>query len=122
MTARLFARLVAVLAFVFTMSVAPAAHASPLTVSASCVVTGPYAPDPANYATFSCTANPSGGTGSYSYYWTVFTWCCGDQYWASTQTITGNCKWNTVRIFNVYVTDSSGAATSASATANCRKP
>ena len=121
MAARLF-RLLAVLLFAVATSLAGPAHASTLTVTASCVVTGPYAPDPAHYATFSCTANPSGGTGSYGYYWTVFTWCCGDQYWASTQTITGNCKWDSARIFHVSVTDSSGAMTGTGATANCRRP
>ncbi len=123
MAARLFVRIFAVLAFAFTMSVAQPAQASTLTVnSAPCVITGYYAPDPANYGTFSCTANASGGTGSYSYYWTVFTWCCGDQYWASTQTITGNCKWGTVRIFNVTVTDSSGATASKGTSINCTRP
>jgi hypothetical protein len=123
MAARLFVRLLAVLAFAFTMSVAQPAEATTLTVnSASCVVTGAYAPDPTHYGTFSCTAAASGGTGSYSWRWTVFTWCCGDQYWASTQTITGNCAWGTVRIFTVYVTDSSGATASKGAAANCTHP
>lgn len=123
MVTRLSGRLLAVLLFMFTMSVAPPAQATTLTVtSATCGITGAYAPDPANYGTFSCTATASGGTGSYSYRWTVVTWCCGDQYWASTQTITGNCVWGTVRIFTVYVTDSAGATASGGTSINCTRP
>lgn len=123
MASRLFVRLFAALLFLFTMSVAQPASAATLTVSsASCSVTGYYAPDPANYGTFSCTATASGGTGSYSYRWTVFTWCCGDQYWANTQTMTGNCKWGTVRTFTVTVTDSSGATASKGASVGCTRP
>lgn len=123
MAARLFVRLFAVLAFVVTMAVAQPAHATTLTVnSAPCVITGYYAPDPANYGTFSCTANASGGTGGYSYSWTVFAWCCGDSYYGSGQTITGNCKWGTVRVFTVYVTDSSGATASKGTSINCTRP
>ncbi|HEY0167379.1 MAG TPA: hypothetical protein VGB75_10090 [Jatrophihabitans sp.] len=123
MVARLSVRLLAVLLFAAAMSVAQPAHASTLTVnSATCAVTGYYAPDPANYGTFSCTATASGGTGSYSYSWTVFSWCCGDSYYGSGPTITGNCKWGTARIFTVYVTDSSGAMASKGATVNCTRP
>ena len=123
MAARLLVRLLAVLVFAFTMSVAQPAHAAALTVSsATCAVTGYYAPDPANYGTFSCTATASGGTGGYSYTWTVFTWCCGDPYYGSGPTITGNCKWGTVRSFTVYVTDSSGATASKGTGVGCTKP
>jgi hypothetical protein len=118
----MIARLLAVIAFVITMTVAQPAHATALTVSATCAMTGVYAPDPANYGTFSCTATATGGSGGYSYRWTVFTWCCGDQYWASTRTITGNCKWNTVRSFTVYVTDSAGATASTGAGIYCARP
>jgi hypothetical protein len=119
----MIARLLAVVAFAVTMTFAPPAHATALTVnSAPCVITGYYAPDPTHYGTFSCTANVSGGTGSYSYRWTVFTWCCGDQYWASTQTITGNCAWGSIRIFDVYVTDSAGAMASKGTSINCTHP
>src|SRR3954468_7290438 len=118
MATRLLVRLLAVLAFAFTMSVATPAHATALTVnSASCAVTGYYAPDPTHYGTFSCTATASGGTGSYvNYRWTVWSWLGGDAYYGSGQTITGNCAWNTYRLFNVTVTDSSGATASGGAT------
>ncbi len=123
MAARLFSRLFAVLVFAVAMSVAQPASATALTVSsATCAVTGYYAPDPANYGTFSCTATASGGTGSYSYSWTVFSFCCGDSYYGSGPTITGNCKWGTVRIFTVYVTDSGGATASKGTSVNCTRP
>jgi len=119
----MIARLLAVVAFALTMTLAPPAHATALTVnSAPCAVTGYYAPDPANYGTFSCTANVSGGTGSYSYTWTVFSFCCGDAYYGSGQTITGNCRWGTVRIFTVYVTDSSNATASKGTSISCTHP
>jgi hypothetical protein len=120
MATRLFGRLFAVLVFAFAMSVAQPAHATALTVSsATCTVTGYYAPDPANYGTFSCTATASGGAGAYSYRWTVWSWLGGDANYGSGQTITGNCKWGTIRSFTVYVTDSSGATASSGAAANC---
>ncbi|HEV2886941.1 MAG TPA: hypothetical protein VGX49_08540 [Jatrophihabitans sp.] len=119
----MIARLLAVVAFAITMAVAQPAHATALTVnSAPCTITGYYAPDPANYGTFSCTAYASGGTGGYTYRWTVFTWCCGDPYYGSGQTITGNCKWGTSRLFTVYVTDSSGATASKGTAIGCTKP
>jgi len=123
MAARLFGRLFAVLVFAVAMSVAQPAHATALTVSsASCAVTGYYAPDPTHYGTFSCTATASGGTGSYSYSWTVFTWCCGDQFYGTGPTITGNCAWGSVRIFTVTVTDSGNATASKGASVNCTHP
>lgn len=122
MTTRLLGRLFAVLVFAVAMSVAQPAHATALSVSGSCAVTGYYAPDPTHYGTFSCTAIGSGGTGGYSYRWTVFTWCCGDPYFGSGPTITGNCQWGTFRFFTVYVTDSSGATASSGASINCAHP
>jgi len=123
MAARLLVRLLAIVAFAFTMSVATPAQAATLTVtSAPCTVTGYYAADPANYGTFSCTAYASGGTGGYSYRWTVWSWLGGDAYYGSGQTITGNCKWGTYRMFEVYVTDSSGATASKSTAVGCTRP
>jgi hypothetical protein len=117
----MIARLVAVLLFGLAMSVAQPAHASTLTVnSVNCVQTGAYAPDPANYGTYSCTANVSGGTGSYSYTWTVSTgWYPGSTF-SGGQTINGVCKYNTVRINQVTVQDSSGATASGSGAVVCR--
>lgn len=122
MATRLIVRLLAVLTFAFTMSVAAPASATALSVSASCAVTGYYAPDPANYGTFSCTAVASGGTPGYSYTWNVFSFCCGDAYWGSGPTITGNCKWGGNRLFFVYVTDSAGATTNTGASVTCTRP
>ena len=124
MVARLFVRLLAVLAFVFAMSVAQPAYATALTVdSVTCVITGYYAPDPTHYGTYSCTANASGGTGTYTNYrWTVFTWCCGDPYFGSGQTVYGNCAWGTYRFHNVTVTDSSGATAGGAGNINCAHP
>ncbi|MEO6503909.1 MAG: hypothetical protein ABIQ09_18635 [Jatrophihabitantaceae bacterium] len=123
MTARLPVRLLAVLLFLFAMSVAQPAHAATLTVtSASCSMTGVYAPDPTHYGTFSCTAYASGGTGGYSYRWTVWSWLGGDANYGSGQTITGNCQYNSPRYFTVYVTDSSGARASGSASIGCPRP
>lgn len=113
-------RLLAVIGFVVTMAVAQPADAATLTVSsATCTVTGYYAPDPANYGTFSCTATASGGTGGYSYRWTVSSWCCPEQNYGSGPTITGNCRWKTIRSFTVYVTDSSGATASKGTAVDC---
>jgi hypothetical protein len=116
-------RLLAAIALVVTMAVAQPAEAATLTVSsATCQITGYYAPDPANYGTFSCTATATGGTGGYSYTWTVFTWCCGDPYYGSGPTITGNCKWGSPRYFTVYVKDSSGATASKGTGIGCTRP
>jgi hypothetical protein len=122
MAVRLFGRMFAVLVFAVALAAAQPASAAALTVSTSCSVTGYYAPDPANYGTFSCTAVASGGSGGYSYTWNVFSFCCGDAYWGSGPTITGNCKWGTSRLFIVYVSDSAGATTSKGASVNCVRP
>lgn len=116
------ARLVAVLVFAVTVLLAEPAHASTLTVnSVTCVQTGAYAPDPANYGTYSCTANVSGGTGGNTYYWTVSTgWSAGGSFYGG-QTINGVCKYNTVRINEVKVTDSSGATAYGSGSVFCRR-
>lgn len=121
MAARLSVRLLAVLLFAFVMAVAQPASAATLTVnSVSCAQTGLYAPDPANYGTYSCTANVSGGTGGNTYTWTVSTgWSPGGTF-VGGQTITGNCKHNTVRINQVTVRDSSGATASGTGSVVCR--
>lgn len=118
----MIARLVAVLTFALTVTLAEPAHASTLTVhSVTCAQTGAYAPDPANYGTYSCTANVSGGTGSYSYVWTVSTgWSPGGSF-SGGQTINGVCKYNTVRINEVTVTDSAGATASGTGSVVCRR-
>lgn len=123
MVARLSVRLVAVLLFVLAVSAAQPAYASTLTVnSVTCWQTGSYPADPANYGTYSCTANVSGGTGSYSYIWTVATgWSPGGSF-PGGQTINGNCKYNTVRFNSVTVTDSSGATASGSSYIMCTRP
>jgi hypothetical protein len=119
MFARPLTRLLAVLTLFLAMAVAQPASAATLTTTASCVYTGPYPSDPVHYAAFSCTAYPSGGTGSYSYYWTLFTWCCGDTYQGNTKTINKGCPWGSHYIFFVDVTDSSGATAHASAGIFC---
>jgi hypothetical protein len=116
------ARLVAVLAFALVVPLAQPAHASTLTVnSVTCVQTGAYPGDPANYGTYSCTANVSGGTGGYTYVWTVSTgWYPGYSF-SGGQTIDGVCKYNTLRINEVTVTDSSGAQASGGGSLFCRR-
>jgi hypothetical protein len=123
MVARLSLRLVAVLLVVCAVAAAQPAHAATLTVnSVTCWQTGTYPADPANYGTYACTANVSGGTGSYSYTWTVSTgWSPGGTF-SGGQTITGNCKYNTVRINSVTVTDSSGATASGTGSIVCTRP
>lgn len=123
MVARVSVRLLAVLLIVLAVSAAQPAHASTLTVnSVTCVQTGTYPGDPANYGTYACTANVSGGTGSYTYTWTVSNgWYNGGTF-VGGQTITGNCKYNTVRINQVTVTDSSGAAANGSGAIVCQRP
>jgi hypothetical protein len=115
------ARVVAALLFALIVPLAEPAHASTLTVSSvACAQTGAYAGDPANYGTYSCTANVSGGTGSYSYVWTVSTgWYPGYSF-SGGQTITGVCKYNTVRINEVKVTDSAGATAYGTGSLVCR--
>ncbi|HEX8079208.1 MAG TPA: hypothetical protein VF557_03255 [Jatrophihabitans sp.] len=121
MAARLPVRLFAVLLFAFAMSVAQPAHAATLTVnSVSCAQTGAYAPDPTHYGTYSCTANVSGGTGGNTYTWTVSNgWYTGSTF-VGGQTITGVCKYNTLRSNGVTVRDSSGATASGGSGLVCR--
>jgi hypothetical protein len=117
----MIARLLAVLVFVLTVSVAQPAHAATLTLnSVTCVQTGALASDPTHYGTYSCTANVSGGTGGNTYTWTVSNgWYTGGTFTGG-QTITGNCKYYTVRNNEVTVRDSSGATASGGASLVCR--
>lgn len=123
MVARLSLRLVAVLLIVLAVSAAQPAYAATLTVNAvTCWQTGTYPADPANYGTYACTATVSGGIGSYSYTWTVSTgWSPGSTF-PGGSTITGTCKYNTVRLNRVTVTDSSGATASGSGSVVCTRP
>ena len=115
------ARLVAVLTFALTLAVAQPAYASTLTVnSVSCAQTGAYASDPNNYGTYSCTANVSGGTGGNTYTWTVSTGWGPGYTFSGGQTITGVCKYNTVRTNQVTVRDSSGATASGTGSVVCQ--
>lgn len=117
----MIARLLAVLTLFATMAVAQPAHATTLTVnSVSCVQTGALASDPANYGTYSCTANVSGGTGGNTYMWTVYNGWYNGYPSPGGQTITGNCKYNTVRFNDVTVKDSSGATASGSGAIVCK--
>jgi hypothetical protein len=119
MAARLLVRLLAVLAFAFTMSVAAPAQATTLTVSITCSGMSPY-PGYPGYSAYSCTAWPSGGTGSYTTYtWTVSTGWYGSSTYVGSQTENFGCKYNTVRFQDVMVTDSSGATASASSSIYC---
>ena len=112
-------RLLAVLLFVFAMSATPPAHATTLTVSMSCGITGPY-PGYPGFSAYSCTAYPSGGTGSYTAYtWTVYSGWYNSHTYAGAQTENFGCKHNTVRYQDVTVTDSSGATASASGGCYC---
>jgi hypothetical protein len=114
------ARIIAVLMFVATMTVASPADATALTVdSVTCWATGSYPSDPANYGTYSCAASVSGGTGSYSYSWWVSSgWSSGGP-WPGGQTMNGVCKYGQLRINQVTVTDSSHATASGSAGIVC---
>jgi hypothetical protein len=119
MAARVFPRLLAVLAFVFTMAVAPPAQADTLTVSMSCYITGPY-PGYPGFSAYSCTAYPAGGTGSYTAYtWTTYSGWYNSYTYSGGQTENFGCKYNTVRAHDVTVTDSSGATASASGGIYC---
>ena len=112
-------RLVAVLLFVFTMSVTQPAHADTLTVSMTCSGMSPY-PGYPGFSAYSCTAYPSGGTGSYtSYTWTVSSGWYSSYTYVGAQTENFGCKHYTVRFQDVMVTDSSGATASASSSTYC---
>ena len=112
-------RLLAVLLFVFAMSATPPAHATTLTVSLTCSGMSPY-PGYPGFSAYSCTANPSGGTGSYTAYtWTVSSGWYSSSTYSGAQTEHFGCKHNTVRFQDVTVTDSGGATATAHSSIYC---